>query len=140
MDPEWAGLFDMRRRILQAMCLGLFAFAAGCDFVRSCTLIGCMNGLIVQLSTQPTSPPYRVEITGSGFGAVHVYECTHPTNCSSMAIFEDYFPDVATVKVITTAGTTTTHVTPVYKESQPNGRGCGPTCRQASVTVPFPGG
>ena len=127
-------------RRLQVAGLVLLAFSAGCNFARSCTLIGCVNGLFVEFS-QPTPGPFRVEVRGTSSMTVHVYECTSATGCGQgLAMFEDYFPQSVTIKLTTAAGTTTMSATPVYTESQPNGKGCGPTCRSARVTVPAPTG
>jgi hypothetical protein len=108
--------------------------SAGCDTFRACTLIGCVNGLMIQFAAPPTSA-YRVEVS-SGNGTVNVFEC--PTAQCGGARFEDYFPQTATVTVITAAGTTTTTIAPEYTESYPNGHACGPACRRANVTVSPP--
>ena len=127
-------------RRLHVAGLSLLAFSAGCNFARSCTLIGCINGLFVEFSlSAPTA--YRVEVRGTAAQAVYVYECTPAAQCAGGgARFEDYFPETVIIKVITAAGTTTTTATPVYVESHPNGKGCGPTCRSARVTVSAPAG
>lgn len=125
--------------ILRAAGLLLLVFAAGCDFARACTLIGCLNGLAVEFSTPPTAP-YRMEVRSNSL-TVNVYECTVLNQCyPNGTVFENYYPQSVTIKVITATGTASTEVTPTYVESQPNGKGCGPTCRTARVTVPFPTG
>jgi len=124
MNKKWLPLFAL-------------VLASGCELVRACTLLPCLNGLMIGFTTKPTIG-YRVEVRTPGFsGAVHVVECAQPNNCTD-PYFQDFFPQTAEIKVITATGTTTTTVTPEYKESQPNGKGCGPTCRQAQVTVAPP--
>ena len=125
--------------LLRLAGLLLLGFSAGCNFARGCTLIGCVNGLIVEFSA-PATAPYRIEVRSNAL-TVNVYECTVLNQCYPHgAIFQEYFPGEVTIKVVTAAGTTTTSATPTYRESQPNGEGCGPTCRTARVTVPFPAG
>lgn len=114
---------------------------AGCGVLDpSCTLIGCASGLILRFSTPPTSA-YRIEVTSPGSSAKVVLECPASMGCiGDEAMLVDYLPDFATVTIITATATATTQVKPVYSETSPNGERCGPTCRQATVTVTMPTG
>jgi hypothetical protein len=115
---------------------------SGCNSLgpRSCTLIGCQNGLTVQLSAMP-SAPFRVELRATSATAqpVYVYDCSNSAACGQGAFFPDFSGDHAFVTVVTSAGTRTTEITRIeYRVSRPNGPDCPPACRQATVTADVP--
>jgi hypothetical protein len=125
----------MRRRFLIVSGLALLLLANGCQ--GACTLIGCTNGLIIQLSADPKAN-FRVEVRASMGLSANVYECNNGVNCGGFVFFQDYYPETAIIKVITPSGTREVTVTPEYKESFPNGKGCGSACRSATVPVALP--
>jgi hypothetical protein len=124
------------KRSFSAACVALLA---GCNGIidGTCTLIGCESGLLVQLAQTPTGP-YRIEVFSFAGGPHYVFECANPGSCEP-ARFTDYTPASVTIRVTTSAGTREETAQPAYAESQPNGPNCGPTCRQATVTVALPG-
>lgn len=129
------------RRPLRLTASLLLAFSAGCNLTRACTLIGCHSGLTVELNG-PAPSMYRIEVSsGPSLGATYAYDCPGGPSCASGSVmFEDYFPTTVTVKVVTPGGTTTKTFNPTYTESFPNGKGCGPACRNGRVTVEVPAG
>jgi len=125
----------MRRRLFAA---GV-ALLAGCNGITGgCTLIGCANGLIVNLAQAPTSA-YRIEVFAIESGPHFIFECANPAQCGPGAAFNDFMPEAVTIRVTTSAGTREETVHPTYDVSQPNGPNCGPECRQAQGTVALPG-
>lgn len=107
---------------------------ASCNpLTQACTLIGCHDGLTVQLGTVPTGA-YRVEAIAEGAAAPAVFECGAGETCPA-AFFEELVAERVTVRVITSAGTRTQEFSPRYESQYPNGRRCGATCSQATVTV-----
>lgn len=113
----------------------LAVLLAGCPPTspRACTLIGCTDGLGVEVSGAPAGP-YRIELEVPGEAQRRVFRCDTPGACAP-AFFE-VTPEVATVHLVTAAGTRSQQVRPAYNVTQPNGPDCPPRCRQARVTVP----
>lgn len=108
---------------------------------KVCTLLPtCNAGLIVHLATRPTVP-FRVELTvpnvvGTG---VYVYDCPNPTVCTQDPWFANFFPDRVSVRVTTAAGSVVKNdVIPDWYTAHPNGPGCDPTCRQATIGADVP--
>jgi len=110
------------------------------DKVTVCTLIGCVSGLTVHLSSRPAGT-YRVEVFAESPGQqpAYMYECTVVANCAQDILFQDLIADRPIVRVTTTTGSRTTELPQVnYTVTYPNGERCGPTCRHATVTVEVP--
>jgi hypothetical protein len=107
---------------------------ASCNpLTQACTLIGCHNGLVVQLSSTPTGT-YRVEAWSELQPTPQVVECTAGQPCLPV-LFPDFEGEDVTVRVTTDAGVRTQAFADVeYEPQYPNGRRCGATCEQASVT------
>jgi hypothetical protein len=121
---------------MRAFVAALLLLTLGCDLAVSCTLIGCSNGLSVSFDSAPTTG-FRIEITSPGSAAKHVIDCPDPARCGPLT-FDDFMPHTATITVTTSTGSRTFTRTPEYTEVSPNGERCGPTCRQATVTVSLP--
>lgn len=104
---------------------------SNCSPIAGCTLIGCDGGLSVRLSSTPTGA-FRVEALTEG-AAPAVIECGSAAACAPL-----FFPGVdaehVTIRVTTAAGTRAQQFTPDYDDLYPNGRDCGPACKQATVT------
>jgi hypothetical protein len=112
--------------------LALSATACGMD----CTLIGCDSGLALRFPTPPTAP-FHVEATSPDSGP-RSYDCSNNTGCLFGTNIPDYLPETVTLVVTYQGRTSTTIVRPAYEVSRPNGKGCGPLCRQATITLPLP--
>lgn len=116
--------------LLQATAAVLLA---ACNPITStCTLIGCQDGLQVQLASTP-SGAYRVEVWADTGRAPQVFECGAGQVCPP-TFFTDLVAERVTIRVVTAAGTRTQEFTPVYENVYPNGRRCGGACKQATVT------
>jgi hypothetical protein len=103
---------------------------------RACTMIGCENGVTVQLASVP-AVPFSVELTPTG-GAPTIKECTAATACGSELFFAGVSADSVTVKVTSPAGESVTRAKAEYAVTRPNGPQCDPECRQARVTATVP--
>lgn len=112
-----------------------FVLLAGCNSItQACTLMACQDGLEVKLSGTPAGA-YTVEAS-SEFRVLHkTYECAAGQTCPPI-FFEGFDGEDVTVRVTTAAGVRTqTFENVKFERRYPNGRDCGGTCRQASVTV-----
>ena len=99
-----------------------------------CTLIGCYDGLVVELPAS-TVGPVRVEAWSELRIAPQIFECVAGEVCQ-YAVFPDFQGQNVTVRVTTDAGVHTQEFTGVeYEPQYPNGRRCGAVCEQAILTV-----
>ena len=107
------------------------ALLAGCIPTGACTLIGCHDGLAVRFDRAPAGA-FRIEATVPNDPAQHAIDCADAATC--FPIFRDLVAEQVTLRVITQQGTRTQEFQPRYEDQYPNGRRCGPSCRQATVT------
>ncbi|MDE0248199.1 MAG: hypothetical protein OXU69_00115 [Gemmatimonadota bacterium] len=128
------------RRSLFLVALGLGALS-GCSIFApvDCTLIGCINGLTVGLTSPPTGP-YSVELHVPGAEEpFHVYECDGGPSCHHYIHSPRLNLKHVSITVTTVAGSVVTDVPNVeYQRTWPNGRHCPPPCVQATVTAEVP--
>lgn len=103
--------------------------AIGCAF--NCTLIGCVNGIMLQLGGSLPASTLTVDATGNDSSHVHT-ECT---GACSVIPLENFRPSEATIVVSWTGGSKTVTVSPTYEVTYPNGKACGPECHSAQVIV-----
>ena len=102
--------------------------------------MGCaFPGLSVRLTSLPTEP-YRVELLVPGAEEPsYAYECDGGSGCRQHITFPELFPLRVWVRVTTAGSSLVTEFPNVdYAKSFPNGRSCGPTCVDATVTVEVP--
>lgn len=121
-----------------AVVLGIVSVAAACSSQAqdtpepvACTLIGCVNGLTLELRG---NLPDTYTVTARAGTVVRTRECSTAQPCGQI-VFEDFNPNTVTIEVTSAAGTVRREVTPEYRESRPNGPNCPPVCRQATVAV-----
>lgn len=117
---------------MKTLLLGCL-FLAGCagQEPRVCTLIGCNGGLnVTVVSTVQQNLTVTVK---SGAETLHTFTCMAGQQC--MAFIDNRTPANVTVQVGTVSGTVSKDFAPVYTVSRPNGPGCDPECKQATVTV-----
>lgn len=107
------------------------ALLASCSPFGACTLIGCETGLFVQFNQAPAGA-FRIEATVPNNPNVLAIDCAQASNCH--LLFRDLIAEQVTLRVITQQGTVTQQFQPRYETLYPNGRECGPACRQATVT------
>ena len=107
---------------------------------KTCTLIGCNSGLTVHLNTKPAGT-YKVEVFPLSLNQQpsYVYECSTVSNCQQDIFFAGLIVSHPFVRVTTSTGTKTVEILSVnYVTSRPNGPGCDPECKQATVNVDIP--
>lgn len=126
------------RRTTLLLALSTFV-ACGGDSI-TCTLIGDMTGLTVNLSAVP-SGPYSVEVLVASSSPVsYIFRCDGGLQCrSSQAFFPGLIATDIAVRVTTLLGTRTTayqHV--AFSDSYPNGPSCEPRATTATVTALLP--
>lgn len=125
----------LTRMLRAAAPLGLLTIS-GCG----CSLIGCADGLRVQLAAMPAGA-FQVELLVSGVvqPAPPEATCDGASTCFQTINFQTRASDNVGVRVSTTAGVLMVNLPRItYETSRPNGKGCEPTCYNASVTVPIP--
>lgn len=100
---------------------------------QACTLIGCSDGLVVRVAglTEGTA---TIELKSVGRPPI-VLTCDGPAHCAAGVQFENETPAQATITVTSGDRVQAMEAEPVYVKSRPNGPGCEPECRQATVTV-----
>lgn len=121
---------------MRALALLSLVGLGGCG----CTLVGCANALRVQFTTAP-SAPFSVELLSLAATepAIDRVDCPQVNSCNRDVYFYSASVTQATVRVITSAGARDSKFTDIrYTKSYPNGKECGPTCLNASVTAAIP--
>lgn len=103
------------------------------DAVRACTMIGCESGLTVRLGAGLQGAT-AIEVSGPGEPTQRA-ECGPARPCADGVFFRDFTAGQATVRVTLAGRVVTREVTPTWRDVQPNGEGCPPTCRQGEVVV-----
>jgi hypothetical protein len=122
-------------RIRSLLFSATAALLSGCMPITSCTLIGCDDGLAVRFNRPPVGA-FRVEATVPNDPTVAAIDCADAATC--MVRFPDLVAEQVTLRLITSQGTVTQQFQPRYENEYPNGRSCGPACRQATVTFQLP--
>ena len=120
---------------LLLLATGMFALQ-GCG----CNLVGCVDGLRVHLASMPVGS-FQVELLVAGVVQSAPVEatCTGAVACYQDIQFRNFDTDHVSVRVTTSGGTRLTEFAKVnFSKSYPNGRGCTPTCRNATVTALIP--
>lgn len=101
--------------------------------VGACTDIGCSDGLSVRVNDDLPGPA-TVHVAAGG--EAHSFSCDPTYAC--IGFFEGWSPTQVQVTVEWEGGTFSAAGTPHYEQLYPNGRRCGPECRQGAVTVSVP--
>lgn len=125
--------------MIKAILLLLAAVSTGCSAnaatdERVCTLIGCSSGLNIAIEGAADGP-FRIEATDGS--TMQEFDCPAGARCERVT-FDDFLPESVTVRVIAAGDTAITTSRPTYTTLQPNGPGCPPSCRQATVTARKP--
>lgn len=101
----------------------------------ACTEIGCSDGLNVELSGA-LPPTFVVAVLGEDQVLGRV-DCPSSAACGRHLFFEGVAAQRVRV-VVTVAGRSRSFErTPEWRSTRPNGPGCEPVCRQATITVPI---
>ena len=120
-----------------AGCLALMAAACtSATQEQACTLIGCSDGLVVRVEGAPDGMT-TIELKRP-FRSPVVLTCTGPDHCAGGIQFEDLTPAHAIITVTSGDKVKSVETDLEYTKHRPNGPGCEPECRQATVTVILP--
>jgi hypothetical protein len=134
-------LANVARRLVAGAAVMTGAFAVtSCSRAEppaACTLIGCDDGVAVELATVPPAP-FSVELTPLPGGPPTIKECTATAACGTTLFFEEVRADSGGVRVTSTEGTYTVSSRVAYSTTRPNGPQCQPACRQARLRVVVP--
>lgn len=110
--------------------------AAGCadsSYGPACTLIGCEDGLAVDIEG-PLPAAYTVTLTAPGQSPV-VFQCAPAAECIRPLFAGGFTPETVEVRVEADGIDVRETFEPAYVVSRPNGALCPPECRQATVVV-----
>jgi len=153
----------MRRTIAAGLALLTIALAAGCGLFeeeRACTLVGCSDGLFVDIALRdPQEGMHAVEgrLDGAPFRCeidVRAGTGGRPPTCTDERIepgaiyggsepspglilrFNDFLPEEVELRLLRgDAELGSWSLQPDYQETAPNGYECGPVCQVASVDL-----
>ena len=123
------------------LCAAVVAVGGACsDFFglssRSCTLIGCVNGLRITFDATPDSGTVvQAEVPGAAPWRV---VCDVDQPCFGGVFFPEFSPDWLLVRITSPEGEVVHEVRPEYVVSRPNGPGCDPLCFIATVELALP--
>jgi hypothetical protein len=124
------------RRLLPLLAVVLVTSAsADCPGLAgvACTQIGCSDGLSVRVLDDLTGPA-TVRVTANG--EERTFTCDPAYACRGF--FDGWSPAVVDVEVAWAGGSYAVRGVPDYELVYPNGRRCGPECRQGDVAVRAP--
>ena len=96
---------------------------------RVCTMIGCENGLAVEVKTA-LQQAFTVNVRSGT--KVHTFRCEPRQTCRTFISNET--PAEVLVTVETARGPVSQRLYPQYRMNRPNGPDCPPECKQATVT------
>lgn len=112
---------------------------AACSGISTvCTLVGCNEGLALQLDRPVQSGSYTVELLVPG-ASPQLRECPTDTACGGSFFFEGVSAETVTVRFVSSTVTHEQTVRPTYERTYPNGRGCDDGCLYGTATVRVPG-
>ncbi len=121
----------MKLTLLIALGVTLGSCANTSEPQRVCTLIGCENGLAVEVNhSLPQSFTVNVR---AGTQTIHTFRCDPGQPCR--AFVSNQTPEDVTVVVEAAQGPVSRSFRPEYRMNRPNGADCPPECKQATVTV-----
>ena len=133
----------------KALVLGISLGWTGCDLPPvSCTEIGCVNGLSIEVATAETGDrdiDVTVEVGGETFACAGAFDAVDGLSCGDVYVAPT--TDGFAIRVPTDADPPTAHLTVGdydtevaldWETSFPNGEDCPPECRQGTgaATVP----
>ena len=124
----------MRSTVLIAIAAAaLCACAASTEPQRVCTLIGCENGLAVEV-THSLQQSFTVDVR-TGTQSIHTFSCDPGQTCR--AFINNQTPADVTVTIDAGGGQQPISKVyrPAYTLNRPNGADCPPECKQATITL-----
>lgn len=121
-------------KLLTALCVVL---VLGCSSTEEepqviCTLIGCENGLNVQVNSSLTQS-FTVTVRAGSGEQLHSFTCNPGQTCQAFVAGQT--PDEVTVTLATAQGPVSKTFQPEYRLNRPNGPDCPPECKQATIVM-----
>jgi hypothetical protein len=114
--------------------LAVIPFLVACDV--GCNLVGCFNGLTIEVLNAPPGPLTVQAIANGGpSSSVYTSSCPGTVNCTNTVYFQDFLPRNVRLTITTSAGTRDVSVSPRYSTVYPNGKRCGGACQSAREVV-----
>jgi hypothetical protein len=98
---------------------------------RVCTLIGCTDGLAIEVN-HSLQQSFTVNVR-SGTQTIHTFRCDPGQPCR--AFVSNQTPSDVTVTVDSPQGPVSKDFQPEYRLSRPNGPDCLPECKQATIAL-----
>lgn len=140
----WSSFLPVVFSIVFVSCSSVPATAP----VITCTLIGCLGGITVNISGLPPGSDYEVTLILPSGEKTNLQCGDSPevnpfeNSCAESGAFFTLPSDVEppgeiTIEVIVGGVSTSQGFTPVYEKSQPNGEDCPPVCYNATVNFQF---
>jgi hypothetical protein len=117
--------------------LAPLALATACATSTSegaCTLIGCSDGLVVRVEGVTDETPTTIEIR-SPLRSPVTLTCTGTDHCAGGVQLENQTPGHVQVTITSGSRVKTVEADLEYVKHRPNGPGCEPECRQATLLV-----
>lgn len=99
--------------------------------VQACTMIGCSDGLAVEVNSN-VQQAITVNVR-TGNTVIHTFRCEAGQPCR--AFVEQQTPAEVTIVIDAPSGRVARSYQPEYRINKPNGPDCPPDCRQATVNV-----
>jgi len=105
---------------------------------QACTLIGCDDGITIQLSDERPDSLSLTVYTDDTSEAIDSILCTHQ-DTSCFIRLGGLTPETVAVEIEWNSGAFRETFTPKYESFQPNGAGCPPVCSIATVDINLSG-
>ena len=123
----------MSKLLLTSFTVLVAACANTSEPQRICTLIGCENGLAVEVN-HSLQQSFTVNVR-VGAQTIHTFRCDPGQPCR--AFVSNQTPGEVTITIDAGGGQAPVSRTyrPEYRMNRPNGPDCPPECRQATVTL-----
>jgi hypothetical protein len=124
-----------KSRSILAATIALTAVLTACDGSTdaACTEIGCNDGLFVVLRGTP-GVEFEIDASTSN-GDVRNASCVVDPDGSCQIGFYGFVPEDVTLAVSGVDQQLSVTLEPAYETFQPNGPGCPPICRQATLEI-----
>ena len=122
----------MRLPIVLLAGLVITSCASNTGPERACTLIGCDNGVEVQV-VHSLGQPFSVTVRNTLGDPMYSFICQPGQPCR--AFIAGQTPQDVRVTVNAPQGEVSKTFKPEYKISKPNGPDCPPDCKQATIVM-----
>ena len=137
--------------LLTALALGgCCVFSPSQSRPQACTLIGCVDSLVIDLSGS-VPEEFTVDVTAADGTTMQVHcpggeaqgsqsgDMSPGAMClGDSVVFSAFTPEEASIRITGQGGEITQTARPTYEPVRPNGPDCPPECRQGHVQIEIP--